>query len=112
MFQTRMKTHHSAMAQGKEYALGPKNVGQILKEEPITTSNNGTIYIHVPFCKKICSFCNMRRSLSDPKTGYGHTIVKETCKNHNMLFGPDACFSYMHKFEEKTSYEQLSFPWL
>lgn len=77
MFQTRMKTHHSAMAQGKEYVLGPKNVAQVLREKPIATNNNGTIYIHVPFCKKICSFCNMRRTLSDPKVGYGHTIVKE-----------------------------------
>lgn len=39
-------------------------------------------------------------------------IVRETCNNHNMLFGPDACFPYMHKYEEKTNYEQLSFPWL
>lgn len=77
MFQTRMKTHHSAMAEGKEYVLGPKKVVEVLKEESLVAHTNGTIYIHIPFCKKICSFCNMRRSLSNPKAGYGQTIIRE-----------------------------------
>lgn len=78
MFDKREKTHHSAMAQGKKYAIGPRNVTQFLN---ISTTpfveNKATIYIHVPFCTKICSFCNMRRSLQNPNENYHKWIVEE-----------------------------------
>jgi hypothetical protein len=34
------------------------------------------------------------------------SLVRATCKEHDMLLGPDACFSYLREFPEK--YEQLS----
>lgn len=36
-------------------------------------------------------------------------IVREVCKSNNILFGVNECFSYMHEFEEKPQYEQLTF---
>jgi coproporphyrinogen III oxidase-like Fe-S oxidoreductase len=83
MFSTRIKTHHSAMASGKKYAVGPRNVQNFLSLED-AVEDNSTIYIHVPFCNKICSFCNMRRSLQKPSDDYYKLITREI-ENYSKL---------------------------
>ena len=79
MFETRIKTHHSAMADAKAYARGPRKVIQFLESiEPTEDQKKkGTIYIHVPFCSKICSFCNMRRTLQKPRETYYELLIRE-----------------------------------
>ncbi len=77
MFKERIKTHHSAMSDGKKHLLGMRNTGQVLTVNNTEDKKNATIYIHVPFCKKICSFCNMRRSLQQPTDSYAELVVKE-----------------------------------
>lgn len=77
MFNTRLKTHHSAMADGGKYLLGPRNLVDMLQQKDQKNQEVATIYIHVPFCSKICSFCNMRRSLQQPHAQYADWIVKE-----------------------------------
>ncbi|WP_310605588.1 coproporphyrinogen-III oxidase family protein [Anaerosporobacter sp.] len=76
MFKERIKTHHSAMGEGKQYLRGPGNVKQVLSVAEDDASN-AVIYIHVPFCAKICTFCNMRRSLQEPSKEYADLIVEE-----------------------------------
>lgn len=83
MFDTRIKTHHSAMASGKKYAVGPQNVENFLNKKGLPKTNS-TIYIHVPFCNKICSFCNMRRSLQTPYENY-HKLIIEEIENYSKL---------------------------
>lgn len=65
------------MADGKKYLQGPRNVVTFLEEEAASNHQLATIYIHVPFCSKICSFCNMRRSLQAPHDHYADWIVEE-----------------------------------
>lgn len=77
MFDTRIKTHHSAMASGKKYVMGPRDVQNYLSFAEKADKPNSTIYIHVPFCNKICSFCNMRRSLQKPSDNYYKLIIEE-----------------------------------
>lgn len=77
MFKERIKTHHSAMSEGKKYLAGMGNAVEILDVPDESGRKNGTIYIHVPFCNKICSFCNMRRSLQKPSADYADLIVQE-----------------------------------
>ena len=77
MFKERMKTHHSAMSEGKKYMVGMQSVETALGTENPAKKGDAAIYIHVPFCRKICSFCNMRRSLQEPAEDYASTIVKE-----------------------------------
>ena len=77
MFQNRIKTHHSAMADGMKYVIGPKPMVEVLTEDRRKDDKLSTIYIHVPFCTKICSFCNMRRSLQKPNKDYADNIVRE-----------------------------------
>lgn len=76
MFKERIKTHHSAMGDSKKHLKGPGNVSELLS---VATdhSDNAVIYIHVPFCTKICTFCNMRRSLQAPTKEYADLIVEE-----------------------------------
>lgn len=76
MFKERIKTHHSAMGEGKKYLKGPANVSESLSVAKDST-NKAVIYIHVPFCTKICTFCNMRRSLQAPTKEYADLIVEE-----------------------------------
>lgn len=79
MFKERLKTHHSAMAEAARYTRGPRNVMAFLNEAlpDETVKDKATIYIHVPFCSKICSFCNMRRSLQSPRENYHKVLIEE-----------------------------------
>ena len=77
MFKERIKTHHSAMGDGRKNMLGMATAGEILRIENPADKKNATIYIHVPFCNKICSFCNMRRSLQKPAENYADLVVNE-----------------------------------
>lgn len=65
------------MSEGKKYLAGMGSVLEVLQNTNDNDEKNGTIYIHVPFCNKICSFCNMRRSLQKPAHNYADLIVKE-----------------------------------
>ena len=85
MFKERIKTHHSAMGDGKKYLKGPGNVSELLSVAT-DNSDNAVIYIHVPFCTKICTFCNMRRSLQAPTKDYADLIVEEI-KEYSKLEG-------------------------
>lgn len=77
--EKRAKTHHSAMAGVEGLALGPKALIAYLEEkrEVPEERKKSNIYIHVPFCSKICTFCSMRRSLSQPVEDYHRLVVAE-----------------------------------
>jgi coproporphyrinogen III oxidase-like Fe-S oxidoreductase len=76
MFTERIKTHHSAMGSSKSYMRGMKTIDEVLCNHT-SLSDKAVIYIHVPFCAKICSFCNMRRSLQEPHKEYHQWIIRE-----------------------------------
>ncbi len=84
MFKERIKTHHSAMSEGKKYMAGMSTVEEALGNDNCHKRQDATIYVHVPFCNKICSFCNMRRSLRKPEADYSDLIVKEI-ENYSRL---------------------------
>lgn len=65
------------MSEGKKYMVGMGTPQSVLAQANTKEENIATIYIHVPFCNKICSFCNMRRSLQQPTKNYADLIVKE-----------------------------------
>lgn len=76
MFKERIKTHHSAMAEGKRYVKGMRKLSEHLAVAQDGIENS-VVYIHVPFCTKICTFCNMRRSLQAPSNNYADLLVAE-----------------------------------
>lgn len=75
-YSQRMRSHHEASV-----PLRKLNSGQGSLEKTVSRLETGggpkAIYIHVPFCKKICTFCNMRRSLSEPTSDYHRQIIRE-----------------------------------
>lgn len=96
MFQNRIKTHHSAMAEGGKFIMGPRQLVEVLSKSAAEPSNNGTIYIHVPFCSKICSFCNMRRSLQKPHEQYANWIVEEIEQYGTQSFVKETVFDAVY----------------
>lgn len=77
--EKRAKTHHAAMAGVDGLALGSGDIAGYLAQISGDTQRGqkSAIYIHVPFCSKICTFCSMRRSLSQPAEDYHKLIVAE-----------------------------------
>lgn len=39
-------------------------------------------------------------------------IIRETCKTHGIIYDINQCFNYLHEFEEKSDFEQLTIPGL
>ncbi|MDO5695813.1 MAG: radical SAM protein [Eubacteriales bacterium] len=73
MFQERKKTHHmgSRMRQFVEAPVSlPKALDAPGEKEQV-------IYIHVPYCSNICSFCNMNRTLNKPKDDYIDLVIEQ-----------------------------------
>ncbi|WP_055666044.1 SPL family radical SAM protein [Desnuesiella massiliensis] len=40
------------------------------------------------------------------------SIIRSTCKSHGILIDIKECFNYLHEFEEKNKYEQITLPGL
>lgn len=95
MFKERIKTHHSAMGDGKKHLKGPCNVSELLSVAR-DSQNNAVIYIHVPFCTKICTFCNMRRSLQAPTKEYADLIVEEIKKYSELEYVKNTTFDAVY----------------
>lgn len=86
MFKTRYKSHHDVKdvitKQIGRRLLLPKSYWELLKSDPIDI--DGGIYVHTPYCDKICSFCNMnRKQIDNNLDGYTDYLVKEIYKYKN-----------------------------
>ncbi len=47
-----------------------------------------------------------------PNHGRLMSIINDTCKAHGIICDVNQCFNYMHEFEEKSDYEQITLPGL
>ncbi|MGL5125883.1 MAG: radical SAM protein [Fusobacteriaceae bacterium] len=67
MFKKRLKSHHDVKdvinSKIKRKLATPFALRKILNSDPI--EKDGGIYVHTPYCDKICSFCNMNRKQVD-----------------------------------------------
>lgn len=50
--------------------------------------------------------------INSPNNDKLMNIVKNTCKQHGIMYGVEKCFNYLYKFESKNESEQLIFPGL
>ena len=80
-FTKRYKSHHDSTALLKKSFTSNGNVKEyladLLTKQP---KNPRTIYIHVPYCRKICSFCNMNRRHVNQTIEDYHMIIIESIK--------------------------------
>lgn len=79
-YKERKKSHHEAGMAFAKYTKGIITMEKALSS-PNTESGKKSVYIHVPYCKKICSFCNMRRTINPVPEDYS-SIVIEQIKNY------------------------------
>lgn len=78
-YRARNKSHHLDLDL-TSYMEGMSPLTEALDRE--ASQDKNVIYIHVPFCHKICSFCSMRRSLSKI-----HPDYKEALLDHIRFIG-------------------------
>ena len=76
MFTERLKSQHDFYN-----FIGPIAVGRSdfksFTESFVPEGCNAALYIHVPFCSKRCSFCNLLRHSSLPSEDYAQLMIKE-----------------------------------
>lgn len=73
-FAERVKSHHGS-GNSEKFVRRPKGMKEVLSAGECPTEDN-IIYVHVPFCSKICSFCNMRRSKGIPSDDYADLVSR------------------------------------
>lgn len=79
-YPDRMRSHHDAEAPLRAFISERVNLVEHLKSIPNVykrKSQRRTIYIHVPFCTRHCTFCNLRRFQRPPAKDYHKLIIKE-----------------------------------
>jgi hypothetical protein len=75
MFNKRIKGH-SVSPSKRPDMVSEDELWEFLESEP--DENEGVIYIHVPFCDNICSFCSMNRTkLEDELDEYTKFLLSE-----------------------------------
>lgn len=81
MFTKRYKSHHDASRSLKEQytasTAGIKYLPAVLSEQ---AKSRRVIYLHVPFCNKICTFCPFHRPDELDRREYHHYLIKEMHK--------------------------------
>ena len=83
------------MADGKQYVRGMRNLVTSMQHTDVQRKNS-VIYIHVPFCTKICTFCNMRRSLQQPTQQYAEILVKEIMEYAKLPYIKESTFDAVY----------------
>lgn len=71
MFDIRYKSHHDAEAAYRDFTKPVMRTQEELEQFLQNTSADDrehVIYIHVPFCDRICSFCNLNRKILNGAT--------------------------------------------
>ena len=82
MFEKRFKSHHDvksiigAKFKSSKRMGTPEEIKVLFDSEP--KDETGILYIHTPFCDKICSFCNLnRKQLDNDLEEYTDFLISE-----------------------------------
>lgn len=92
MFDIRYKSHHDVKniidKMMKRKITTPFAFNKIMKRSPKVTE--GGIYVHTPYCDKICSFCNMnRKQINNNLEEYTDFLCKEFKKYGERKFAKE-----------------------
>lgn len=78
MYSERYRTHHDASRQLKDsYKLDIDKDNYVLKTLNQSAIRDRVLYIHVPYCNKICSFCPFHRPDRVKRDDYYKLIIEE-----------------------------------
>ncbi|HML45504.1 MAG TPA: radical SAM protein [Clostridia bacterium] len=76
LWEYRMMGHHQALAPLRRLPAQPMTLSAHLERTALSEEPR-CLYVHVPFCSKICTFCNMRRSNCKPSAHYADLVVRQ-----------------------------------
>jgi oxygen-independent coproporphyrinogen-3 oxidase len=84
MFETRYRSHHDSKSfiEKNIQVLAPSKMSSKEEFENMLSNcsekSTGGIYFHVPYCDKICTFCNMNRKFADDSlSSYSEFLINE-----------------------------------
>lgn len=103
----RLKSHHDSMDVLDKLALGPKKLSRYLEDNNVKPKKSSCIYVHVPFCNKICTFCSLRRTLSSPSEDYHTHIIREIEEYSKLEYIQNTVFDAIY-FGGGNTYNPLS----
>lgn len=75
-YTERKKSQHDVRLDFSKYIDGNKTLDSILSQ-PHSGGKKNAVYIHIPYCKKICSFCNMKKAVSTAPEDYAGEVIKQ-----------------------------------
>ena len=101
IFEKRMKSHHDSKGLIDKYVEKEQFTAEMFKEllDKKPDNRRKSIYVHTPYCDKICSFCNLNRKqldgsldeyaqyLADEFEKYGKTTYFKESKFEVIFFG-------------------------
>ena len=76
LWDHRMMGHHQALAPLRRLPTQAAALSEYLEQAELSAKPR-CLYVHVPFCSKICTFCNMRRSSCEPPAHYADLVVRQ-----------------------------------
>lgn len=76
-YSDRLRSHHQAQSPLFALCAGEADLVEHLKHLAVEPSRRRTVYIHVPFCTRSCTFCNLNRVQRSPPDNYEELIIQE-----------------------------------
>lgn len=71
----RKRSHHQIMGDGLIDVFRKREVNLLDYIKEKKAEKEMVVYIHVPYCHKICSFCSLRRTLNQPVEEYDKLVI-------------------------------------
>lgn len=75
-YHDRKKSHHDVGMNFTKYSTGMTTLKNALSA-PNTDTTRNSVYIHIPYCKKICNFCSMRRTINPVPDDYYELVIQQ-----------------------------------
>jgi oxygen-independent coproporphyrinogen-3 oxidase len=76
-YADRLRSHHQAQSPLFALCAGEVNFAEHLRHLAVDTSRRRTVYIHVPFCTRSCTFCNLNRIQRSPPDDYEDLVIQQ-----------------------------------
>jgi len=99
MFEKRFKSHHDSRNISKKF-VEKKEVNNEYYMEKLNCKSDGkskVLYVHVPYCDKICSFCNLnRKQVNDNLEAYTDYLIEELLEKSKTNYIKDSIFESIY----------------
>ncbi len=92
--EPRIKTHHGVMGDMSRYIVGVQKVVDYLSDT--SGRSEGSIYVHIPYCTKTCTFCSLNRFEGIPPKEYTKVLIDEISKYSKLEYIKNSTFTAVY----------------